>query len=61
MGSLLGGLFVAAVAAVVLYKRRDLAHAQALVLGGSIRPGCVIAEAIGLLLIAAAIILARLI
>jgi hypothetical protein len=58
MTSLLAGLFIAIVAVVVFLRRRDLAHAQALVLGGSILPGCVIAEAVVLLLIAIAIVVA---
>jgi hypothetical protein len=56
--ALLAGLFIAIVAVVVFLRRRDLAHAQALVLGGSILPGCVIAEAVVLLLIAIAIVVA---
>ncbi len=55
MVALLAGLFIAIVAVVVLFRRRQLAHAQALILGGSILPGCVIAEAAVLLLIAIAI------
>jgi hypothetical protein len=57
MASLLAGAFIAIVAVVVFMRRRQLAHAQALVLGGSILPGCVIAEAIVLLLIGIAIAL----
>jgi hypothetical protein len=58
MTALLGGVFIAIVAVVVFLRRRQLAHAQALVLGGSILPGCVIAEAVVLLLIAIAVVLA---
>jgi hypothetical protein len=58
MGALLSALFIAIVAVVVFLRRRPLAHAQALVLGGSILPGCVVAEAIVLLLIAVAIAIA---
>jgi hypothetical protein len=50
--TLFAAIFIAIVAVVVFLQRRRLAHAQALVLGGSIMPGCVIAEAIVLLLIA---------
>lgn len=57
MISLLAGAFIAIVAFVVFLRRQQLAHAQALVLGGSILPGCVIAEAIVLLLIGVAIAL----
>jgi hypothetical protein len=45
------------VAVVVFVRRRQLAHAQALVLGGSILPGCVVAEALVLLAIGVAIVL----
>jgi hypothetical protein len=54
----LAGLFIAIVAVVVFLRRRPLAHAQALVLGGSVLPGCVIAEAVVLLLIAIAVVVA---
>ncbi|HEX2060458.1 MAG TPA: hypothetical protein VHK90_06930 [Thermoanaerobaculia bacterium] len=49
--------FVALVGIVVFAQRRELARAQAAILGGSIGPGCVVAEAIVLLLIAAAMLL----
>lgn len=55
MTALLSALFIAIVAVVVFLRRRPLAQAQALILGGSILPGCVVAEAIVLLLIAVAI------
>ena len=51
------GVFIAIVAVIVFLQRRRLAHAQALVLGGSVLPGCVVAEAIVLLLIAVTIVL----
>jgi hypothetical protein len=54
---MLPAIFLAIVAVVVFVQRRRLAHAQALVLGGSVLPGCVIAEAIVLLLIAVMIAL----
>lgn len=54
---LIAAIFIAIVAVVVFLQRRRLAHAQALVLGGSILPGCVIAEAVVLLLIAVMIAL----
>jgi hypothetical protein len=57
MGSLIAGTFIAIVAMVVFVRRRQLAHAQALVLGGSVMPGCVIVEAVVLLLIGIAIAL----
>jgi hypothetical protein len=52
MGVLLAAIFLAIVAAVVYVQRRPLAHVQAMVLGGSIAPGCVIGEAIVLLVLA---------
>lgn len=58
MLALLSASFIAIVAVVVFLRRRSLAHAQALVLGGSILPGCVVAEAVVLLLIAMAIAIA---
>jgi hypothetical protein len=58
MISIAAGVFIAIVAAVVFIRRRQLAHAQALILGGSIFPGCVIAEAVVLLLIGIAIAVA---
>lgn len=42
-------------AIAILIKRRDFAALQANVLGGSILPGCVIAEAIVLFVIAIAL------
>jgi hypothetical protein len=58
MASLLAGIFIAIVAVAVYVRRRPLAHAQALVLGGSILPGCVVVEAVVLFLIAIAVIIA---
>jgi hypothetical protein len=51
----LAAAFIAVVGVIVILQRRALARAQALVLGGSILPGCAVAEGIALLLIAAAI------
>ena len=51
-------VFIALVAVLVFVQRRQLARAQALVLGGSVLPGCVIAEALALLALAVAIYLA---
>jgi hypothetical protein len=52
MGTLFTGIFIAFVALAVYLQRRKLAEMQALMLGGSVLPGCVIAEAIVLFLIA---------
>lgn len=48
--------FIALVAVVVFVQRRELAKAQAAILGGSVVPGCVVAEAVVLLLIAVAML-----
>ena len=56
---MLAAIFIAVVAVIVFLQRRRLAHAQALVLGGSILPGCVVAQAIALLLIAVTIAIAQ--
>jgi uncharacterized membrane protein YfcA len=59
VATLLAALFIAAVSIVVYAQRRPLARAQALILGGSVVPGCVVAEAIVLVLIAAVIAFAH--
>lgn len=46
---------VSLVALAVILRRREVANFQALVLGGSIRPGCAIAQGIVLLAIAVTI------
>lgn len=52
-------IFVAVVAVVVFTQRRPLATLQAGLLGGSVVPGCVVAEAIALLAIAIAMFVFR--
>lgn len=59
MSTYLGALFVAIIGILVFFERRRLAEAQALVLGGSVLPGCVVFEAVMLLLIACAIAVAH--
>jgi hypothetical protein len=54
MGTLLAAIFIAIVAVALFIQRRPLAQMQAMVLGGSILPGCVVAEAVVLLVIAVA-------
>ena len=54
-----GAVFLALVAAIVFYARRQLASMQAAVLGGSILPGCVTAQALALLALAILIVLAH--
>ena len=51
----IAGAFIALVGIAVILQRRSLARAQAMVLGGSILPGCVIAEGVALIAIALAI------
>lgn len=46
--------FVALVAVLVFLQRKELAKLQADILGGSVVPGCAVAEAVALLLIAIA-------
>ena len=48
-----------AVSAVVLLFRRPLAKWQALIIGLRILPGCIVAEVIALLVLAAAIVFAH--
>ena len=55
----LGPAFLAIVAAAVIIERRRLATMQAMVLGGSVVPGCVVAEGIVLLAIAVALAVAH--
>lgn len=50
-----GPAVVVVTAVAILLRRREFASFQANVLGGSIMPGCVVAEAVVLLLIAAAL------
>jgi hypothetical protein len=50
-------LFVAAGAGLIL-ARKPLAHLQSLLAGGSMPPGCVIAEGVAFLLLAALVLLA---
>jgi hypothetical protein len=54
MPTLFIAIFIAVVAVLVFAQRRRLAQMQAMILGGSVGPGCVIAEAAVLLLIAIA-------
>lgn len=58
LGIWLVALFLVAVAIGIYVKRRELAHLQAAILGGSVVPGCVVAEAIFVLLIAVAFVVA---
>jgi hypothetical protein len=51
MGPLFIAIFIAVVALLVFAQRRRLAQMQAMTLGGSIGPGCVVVEAVVLLLI----------
>jgi hypothetical protein len=49
-------VFISLVALALILRRREVATFQALVLGGSIRPGCAIAQ--GAVLLAIALIIA---
>lgn len=48
----LAPVFLAVVAIAAFFKRRELASFQANILGGAVMPGCVIAEAIVLVVLA---------
>jgi len=54
MPTLFIAIFIAFVALLVFAQRRRLAQMQAMTLGGSIGPGCVIVEAAVLLVLAIA-------
>ena len=58
MPAVLSAAFLVIVAAVVAMQRKPLAEMQALVIGGRLGPGCVIAQAIVLVVIAIAILIA---
>jgi hypothetical protein len=55
----LAAALFALIGLVVYAAREPLARGQALILGGRIGPGCVIAEAIGFLVVAVLVILFR--
>jgi hypothetical protein len=55
--SWLGALFVVVAGLLVILNRRPLAKMHAAILGGSILPGCVVAEGLALLAIGAAMFL----
>ncbi|HYH10034.1 MAG TPA: hypothetical protein VEK11_23495 [Thermoanaerobaculia bacterium] len=56
---MIAAAFLAVVAVIVFAQRKQLAKLQAGILGGSVFPGCVVAEAIVLLLIAMAMFVFR--
>jgi len=51
-----GSLFVALAGVGIIVFRRPLAEMQAMLAGGSIAPGCAVAEGIALILLAIAIV-----
>jgi hypothetical protein len=55
---LAAALFIG-IAAALFLARAPLARGQALVVGGRMGPGCVIAEAIGFLVLAALVVIFR--
>lgn len=60
MGWMLAGTLLVAVAGVgLIVFRRQLAHVQAMLAGGSITPGCAVAEGIALIVLAIVIELLR--
>ena len=56
MRGVIAAAFVAVVAILVFVQRKQLAKLQAGILGGSVVPGCVVAEAVVLVLIAVAML-----
>ncbi len=54
----IGVVLFVLVGAAMIVTRRPLAHSQALLFGGSVVPGCVIAEALAMFLVAALMIVA---
>ncbi len=44
---------------ILIVMRKDLAHLQALLAGGTMPPGCVIAEAIAFFVLAALVVVAH--
>ena len=55
MLAIVAGAFIALVGFFVILERRRLAQAQALVLGGSVLPGCAVVEGAVLIAIGVAI------
>ena len=53
----ISAVFFAVVAGAMLAGRRQLAQMQGLILGGTMAPGCVMAEALVLLALAAAFVI----
>ena len=54
----IGALLFLAVGIAMILARTSLAHGQAVIFGGSVVPGCVIAEAVIMFLLAVAMIVA---
>ncbi|HYR27600.1 MAG TPA: hypothetical protein VEU30_04000 [Thermoanaerobaculia bacterium] len=48
--------FIAVIGVVVILQRRRLSEAQALILGGSVLPGCAVVQGVVLIAIAIAIV-----
>lgn len=51
--------FFAAVGIAVIAARRSLAHALSMIAGGTVPPGCVIAEGVALIVVGALFLLLR--
>jgi hypothetical protein len=60
MIAVLSAAFLVALAFVVLMQKKQLAQLQALMVGATVAPGCVVAEAVALVLLAVAIVIAHL-
>ncbi|MFP5245360.1 MAG: hypothetical protein ACLGH0_01610 [Thermoanaerobaculia bacterium] len=59
MGTWIAAAFIAFTGLLLLAQRRKLAEMQAMILGGSVVPGCVVAEGVVVLLIAVLIAVAH--
>ena len=52
-------VFFLLIAVAMFLRRAELSHLQAMILGGSVAPGCVIAEAVVIAVLALIIVLAH--
>ena len=60
MIAVLSAAFLIALSFIFLLQKKQLAQLQALMVGATVAPGCVVAEAVALVLLAVAIVIAHL-
>ena len=60
MIAVLSAAFLIALSFIFLMQKKQLAQLQALMVGATVGPGCVVAEAVALVLLAVAIVIAHL-